>query len=194
MKKHHWLLSCIVFAVIVLIGLGVILASRNKEPAESSNEMDAKIIRDNHMDVMLYGEEIDLNTAVIRFRKLNSISSETLKGPDGTRFSYLVINDLDGSITLSEDEIKIVDDYLQTPGVGLLYLGKKYLTAWNQPEWGPVASLDNTVELSAEYTNEKGHISRGIGTWTETDMNIGDMKDLGERIVIQMRMLIYLNQ
>ena len=135
----------------------------------SSAEEDAHIIYENRMDAMLYGQNIDLNTELVRFRKLNSITSETISRPSGSKFSYLVINDLDDSIVLSDEEIRMINEYIQTPGSAVLYFGNKYLNAWDQPGWGPPAMLENIVELSVEYTNEKGTIIRCIGTWTEVD-------------------------
>lgn len=158
----------------------------------SSAEEDAQIIYENRMDAMLYGADIDLNTEMVKFRKLSSISAETIKRPEDRKFSYLVINDLDGSIILTDEEIQCINDYIQVPGAAVLYFGRKYLNAWDQPDCGPSAKVENMIEIAVEYTNEKGRIIRGNGMWTEEDGNErGDMLD--EVILTQMAFMIYMN-
>lgn len=159
----------IVFTYVILVATRVLPVPFGRKAPLSSDERNAIVINENKLDAMLYGQNIDLNTELVRFRKLNSITSETISRPSGSKFSYLVINDLDDSIVLSDEEIRMINEYIQTPGSAVLYFGNKYLNAWDQPGWGPPAMLENIVELSVEYTNEKGTIIRCIGTWTEID-------------------------
>ena len=195
MKKKIIIPACILLLAAtyaILAALQILPFPFTGKESLSSAEEDALTIKKNRVDAMLYGADIDLNTELVRFRKLSSITPEAIKRPAKCNYSYLVINDLDGSITLSSEEIGCINEYLQTRGAAVLYLGKKYLNAWDQPDWGPPAALENVVEISVEYTNEKGRIVRGIGMWTEED-SIERPEMIHEVILNQMSFFIYMN-
>ena len=148
----------------------------------SSTERIAKMIQDTHpTDLMIYGDDV-LFEMQVPARKLEAITEDSLNIKDGCECAFLVINDLSGSVQLSDADIKLLDNQLRTKPLSLFYLGDQYGDAWQEPG-------EYTMEIpgnrSYQYNMEYGQMCRGIGAWRGQEEEISKQNPylLGDVII-----------
>lgn len=192
-KPYKILLSVliIVVAVIVLILTGVLPApSILKNQNEDSLKQATQIIKDNKVNILIYGGDIPFEDTSLA-KKISKIDDSTLKPEGSSPYTFLVINDLKNDITLTPEMIKLVRDYVHNNGYTLMYLGEKYHCAWDED--------DNTVEVEGDksvvHQNENGNVVRIVGNWGDEEEEIA--KDapylLSEVIIYQVESYVRAN-
>ena len=130
----------------------------------SSTERIARMIQDTHpTDLMIYGDDVlfEMQTPA---RRLNEFTEDTLQKQNGCECSFLVINDLSGTVQLSESDIRLLDTQLRAMPFCLMYLGDQYGNAWGDPNEYTISIPGNRCY---QYNMEYGKLCREVGAWRE---------------------------
>lgn len=183
--------ATVITALLALIIFATVLSSCHGGGA-SSLDTAVKTIQNNPTDIMLWGDDFTLPEG-LEYRKLEKLDEESLAKKDSYKYSFLIINDLEGSVTLSEDEIELVRAHIYDNQNTLIYFGDKYLTTWQSPS---MSELTVDGNRAVEYRFEGDKAVSVIGIWgaeeTEDYKKYPNM--LGDVIVYEIEECISANE
>jgi len=138
-----------------------------RKESEDSLQQAIRIIKENKAEIIAYGEDIPFEDAGM-LRKIDHIDKMTLKRGGNKKYSFLVINDLNNTVTLSEKTIQLIREYVQKPGYAVMYFGDNYLSSWDENRF--VTNVDGG--RSVVHQNESGNVVRIIGNWGKEEQLI----------------------
>lgn len=172
MKKHNKMLS--VLPVVVILGL-VAAFLLFVYPSIAQNDIldsyDEAIVILNEKypsDIVLYGEEIDFRSE-LNYRTIETLSKETLISDEKYEYTFLVINDRQGNVKLTDEKIKELKILVDEMNISFYYIGQQYLS--NLKEAGFYSNVFNDDYHGIGYVvspTEKGHASVH-GLWTSVE-------------------------
>ena len=137
MKK----LICIVGCLFLLAGLiaASVCIYKNKETEDDSSskyreegweigEYEAYALREKYPTDILWIGPWEGYKWELSIRFAESVDQETLAMRDDFQHMYIVVNDLDGSVTLTEEEYRLINSYVKSDSrYHFLYLGREKL-------------------------------------------------------------------
>lgn len=180
MKKVICVLGCLcVLSGILALGVSIYknkkteddLSSKYREEGWGMGEYDAYLVRDKYpTDILWIGpwEEYEWELSV---RFAETVDRETLTIRDDFQHMYIVINDLDGSVTLTEDDYRLISSYVKSDSrYHFLYLGKEKLPQICEYGFGDkdmITEIDYSLGLY--HCNERLISSWGVYTQNEID-------------------------
>ena len=163
MKKNIVLVGIVITVIIMIIGLFV-LGSGDSEFQESI-EKDISIVTQNYKtEIILYVEDIEFDEACY-VRKIDKISKENLTSDESYVYTVFVINDLNNSVTLNEEDLKIIYDISYNDKIDFFYFGKNYANAIKEAGVFSQTLLENELSLGVIY--ERGIRTEVLGTWDD---------------------------
>lgn len=117
----------IIFSIMAacLIGIIFLIGYGCKENELSTYEQEIIILNEIYpSDIMIYGENISFKDS-LKYRMISQISEEEL---DGSKFQYhfIIINDLSGSASLTQDEANLIMSYINEKHYTFFYIGSNY--------------------------------------------------------------------
>ncbi len=138
MKKVICIISCLcLFAGIAVVSVSLFknreteeapLSSKYRDEGWFPGEYAAYAVREKYpTDILWIGpwEEYEWELPV-RFSE--TVDRETLTMRDGFQYMYIVVNDLDGSVALTEEEYRLINSYVKADSrYHFLYLGREKL-------------------------------------------------------------------
>lgn len=139
---------------------------------ETSEQMNVYVFTYDHpTDIMFIGDvdSIELDK-MWKYRTLEAVDTDSLKRDKKYEFSYLIINDLNGSVCLTEQELLVIKEKLETDRrFNMIYLGSNFekllaLEAYSEDE---ISSFGEIKML--EFVFAFGERCLGIGGYTEGD-------------------------
>lgn len=155
-------------ASVFLIIIGVLPAPNIlKKQEEDSLKQAVQIIKDKKVNLLIYGGDIPFEDQNL-MRKIEKIDDSTLEVEDTSPYTFLVINDLDGEVTLSPEIIQLIRDYVYNKGYTVMYFGEKYLSAWDENQF--ITNVDGSK--SVVHQNESGSVIRVVGNWGKQEQEI----------------------
>lgn len=157
-----------IIAVVVCVIIGVIRIPGMGKKTGNETDLDRikKVMEETRpTDVFILGKdiqfEVDINT-----KKVAKLTQEELDSDKD--YKVIIINDLDGEISLSDDEIKYAENLIKKNGYLLIYLGEKYAKEWNVENEGIANLSDN---LCYSYYSWDGNPKRVVGQWLQSDQD-----------------------
>ncbi len=137
MKKTICAISCLCLFTGILALCVSIYKNRKIEDDSSSKyrdegweigEYEAYALREKYPTDILWIGPWEGYEWEISIRFAESVNQETLTMRDGFQYMYIVVNDLDGSVTLTEEEYRLINSYVKSDSrYHFLYLGKERL-------------------------------------------------------------------
>ncbi len=180
MKKIICVFGCIcAFAGILALGIYIY---KNKETEDDSfskyrdegwglGEYDAYAVREKYpTDILWIGpwEEYEWELS-IRFAE--SVNQETLTMRDGFQYMYIVVNDLDGSVTLTEEEYRLINSYVKADSrYHFLYLGRERLAEICDYGFGDKGGI-TPVDYSVGMYHYGERLVSSWGIYTQDDID-----------------------
>lgn len=137
MKKVICVLGC--FCVLASILALCISIYKNKETEDDSTskyreegweigEYEAYALREKYPTDILWIGPWEGYKWELSIRFAESVDHETLTMRDDFQHMYIVVNDLDGSVTLTEEEYRLINSYVKSDSrYHFLYLGREKL-------------------------------------------------------------------
>jgi len=186
----------VLVTLIILISLmtvGIIPLPSFLKRADSDNDTlgkAIKIIYDHPTDVMLLGDDIIFQRG-FKAREITEVNDEALKRDTLHKYSFLIINDLQNNVNLTQDNIEMIRDYIYNKHYTVFYLGDKYLSAWDDSQF--ITNVEGS--RSVVFQNEVGQVVRITGLWGEREAEM--MQEypniLGDVIIYQIEDFIRKN-
>ena len=178
---------CITGALII----GVVFALVFLKPKQSTDDIgdsydqDIRVINESHpVKIILYGEPIYFRKEV-KYYSVDHLSNDILS-TSGSEYErvVLVVNDLNGTVTLSQEDLVIISGAVNDGSIDLYYLGKNNREKLiNSGIRGGSAVIDG--ELSLVRAMSENRMINFIGFWTENEDIISRSNEelLGECII-----------
>lgn len=117
--KKMCITSSILLFVLLFIVAGYIVFYNNEEKDER-----IRIITENYKtEIILYGEDISFDDSCY-VRHIDTISKEELTSDTEYIYSVFIINDLNGTVELSQDELEIIKSKVFDDKIDLFYFGR----------------------------------------------------------------------
>lgn len=160
------LLSLLVIILLILFQIIPLPPFLNKnKDSLTSIEKNVKVLTETKKTkIFLLGDDIQFDNKLF-VDKIDTLSNSTLDKKDFP-YSAIIINDLNDTIKLSEEDIDLLESYIEKDGYIVIYLGEKYSKAWLNENQG-YAEVDGN--LSYTYYTINGTKTRSIGAWRKED-------------------------
>lgn len=168
--------------LVLLILIFVVTAMLRKGGQKFSEE--AKRLKEKKLEILLYGAPINFGDGV-DYTSVTQLSEQSLGVSENCLHPVVVINDLDETAQLSENDIYLLYKLVYEKGYNLYYLGLRYLTQLETiklyPEPEKPLKTDSTnmsfVRIRGlapeEMKSETTEVVMGIlNLWRTTDMEI----------------------
>lgn len=132
MKKKAWFLFAMILIVVILI-MGTIVSIQDAMALEDDQNMESyvKVLTENiptHFFVL--GKEMNWPEG-LKLNYITELSEKSLTTSETVAYRFLVINDFDGSIELTKQDLKYLKKVIQRSNVILCYYGAKYTETLN---------------------------------------------------------------
>ena len=124
----------------------------------------AYLNNDVDLEVMLYGDDI-VFPPDFRYTKVDSIGEDVISVDSD--FFYLIINDFDGKLSISKDQLVFLTEYAQKhPNFNFYYLGTDKLDIIHEifPD-----CIFNEQDMSFGYATVEGDKLYILGIWSKND-------------------------
>ena len=132
-------------------------------------ERIALVIKQEHpTDVIVLGDNVQFQ-AEIDTRNISKVTEEQLKKEKNYEQTFLIINDLNNKVKLSDEEINLLKSKIAIEGFCLYYLGTQYSTVWDDPTQYVV---DVEGNLAWKYYQVDGNPQRSVGSWTRNEQSV----------------------
>lgn len=197
MKKKWIVLLVIVIVLVAAVITWVLFFPVSLFKNTSSDNVNAlqteiDIINKYPTDMIVYGDKIDFAQTGISIRTIDSITEKNLERSSKYIYSYIIINDMNNNIKLTDGEINLIYDYIYKKGYNLIYFGTQYYAVWNDPLQA-IADIDESHAVA--YQCENGNIVRVVGMWTNQELEIykDDSTILSDTIIMQVADMIERN-
>ncbi len=180
MKKVICIIGCLCF----FAGLIVIIISiyKNKETEDDSSskyrdegwgigEYEAYALREKYPTDILWIGPWEGYEWEISIRFAESVNRETLTMRDGFQHMYIVVNDLDGSVTLTEEEYRLINSYVKADfRYHFLYLGRERLAEICDYGFGDKGGI-TPVDYSIGMFHRGEHLVSVWGVYSQTNID-----------------------
>lgn len=170
MSKKDNLWKKILLIVIILVVLAVCavfvwikVSKENDNTLSDIDRISKELLSTRPTDLFIRGEKIDFNDKVSS-NYIDEITMSTITGSKD--YTVIIINDLNDTVKLGDEEINLVSDIINQNNYMLIYLGEKYSTTWDDTSNGIASVEDNLCYI---YYSWDGVPKRNIGAWNATD-------------------------
>ncbi len=145
--------------------------SRYREEGWYPGEYDAYVIREKYRaDIIWIGPEAEYWEWQIPIRFEKEISEDMLKARKGYPYVYVVINDLDGSVHISDDEYLLIKEYLtKNERYSFAYFGEKDLKRLSDLGFFEYERAINKSDLFVGLFYLNGELICSSGRFTRED-------------------------
>ena len=92
------------------------------EEKDTSLYKDYQIIKDNDVNLLLYGDIID-KTKYVDFNEIDTLNNLTFKA----KFNVIIINDFSNNNAITDEDYNKLNEYITTNNILLIYYGKSKL-------------------------------------------------------------------
>ena len=155
----------IIILALVILSIGVMYVWGYGIFNTEDIDDDVKIVTQNYKtEIIVYGSDIGFDESCY-VRKIDKISKSNLSSEDSFVYTVFVINDLDGKVILTDDDIEIIKGKIFNDKIDFFYFGKNNLK--NIVDAGIFSQDIAEDEMSLGVIYERGIKTEVIGTWTE---------------------------
>lgn len=184
MKKHIKISILIVTVILVLVVIFLLFVCPDILQNNSLDSYDEAIVILNEncpSDIILYGEEIDFRSE-LNYRTIGTLSKEALTSDEKYEYTFLVINDRQGNVKLTDEKIKELKSLVDELNISFYYIGQQYLS--DLKDAGFYSNVFNDDYYGIGYVvapTEKGHAGvHGLWTSVEEDHYKNNIELLGQ--------------
>ena len=165
-KKSNILLRILItLALVGLFSIGVmfIFGLGPFMPEDEDMSADVKIVTENYKtEIIIYGDEIPFDEACY-VRYIDKITKENLTSDDSFVYTVLVINDLNGNVELTDENMENIHSYVYDDKKDFFYLGKDDVDKIVQADIFHHELNGKNMSLGVVY--EGGFNTEVLGTW-----------------------------
>ncbi len=186
------IIGFIAIVIVVRFGLFVYHQKMAEQDMDMYDEAIEVISEKTSNDIFLIGQDIEFRKG-ISYKKIEKISEETLKTEK--KKSFIVINDLDGTCPVAEEDFRFLKKKADTDlAVNLIYLGTDKLEMIQKMGFPDVFSVEG--DMSYGYVLYEGERISYNGIWTkEEEQYLEKNKELlGQSIVCFISRIITSNE
>lgn len=153
--------------------------------ASSGEEYRAALRTDLNADIMIYGEEQELNSD-FEVRRIDKLSEEAVNEVSDYGYQAIVIMDRGGTISLTDEDFDFLWDYTVNQDKDFIYIGKQYIEKLNNDYRGLVSDDDLGIGVYGCFPDDESVIGVGVcaGVWNEeleneenSDILVRDLTD-----------------
>lgn len=181
-----WAVVLCVCAILLIIAVLIFVIIKQEQHADDSGDsydQNIKILNESHpVKIILYGESLYFRSEV-KYISVDHLSNDIFSTNENEfERVVLVINDLNGTVTLSDDDLATISRAVNNGDIDLYYLGKNNrdkLINSNIP--GGNAIIEGDLSLVRAFANNK--MKNFIGFWTESDAAQANEEALGFCII-----------
>lgn len=154
----------VVFAILILI-LCLFLQNNAEFSSDYANEI--RVLNESFpSDIIVYGEDVGFD-ATLNFRTISSITEENLTSDPKYLYTFLVINDRTGTVTITEEDLELCKKFCDENNLNFYYIGEQYLGLMNKI--GFTYGLISPNTKSVAYVNAYGTQTAVHGLWNIED-------------------------
>ena len=170
MKKKLILTISIILLVLVILLVFRFTALNelfSGDAEDGMDDYDKRIEVFNNVyptDIVIYGEDIPFREALIT-RKITEITEESLETEK--KFQIVVISDLDGTATVTKEELELLLSYLKQGKCDVYFLGVELFDDMVSAGFSDEMLDEN--DLAAGFFLEDNVIWTSSGIWTVSD-------------------------
>jgi hypothetical protein len=132
-KKMIITIILIITASIFVIGLITYINPfflsflSNKSNEKDTYHKDLDILSQSYpSDILIYGDNIPFEEQ-LNVKQISEINDDLLQFDSACMFHFLIINDRNGNLTMSDDEFIFIKKKADNLGINVYYLGSQYL-------------------------------------------------------------------
>ncbi len=163
-KKIKKTIIIVVFSLLIFVGM-YIWGYGIFEPEDDNKDDNIKIITENYKtEIIVYGSDIAFDQSCY-VRKVDEISKTSLSSEDSFVYTVFIINDLDGTITLTDKDLGIIKGKVFDDKIDFFYFGKNNIKKIINA--GIFSQDVAEEEMSLGVIYERGIKTDVLGTWTE---------------------------
>lgn len=176
MNKKIILLIALLLVGAATLGIVLVLHYKDSQELDGYDQAAISLDRDYNADIMVYGNAPKFRDTV-KYRTIHSLSSEEFEKNPDAGYEGLIIWDMDGKLTISDEEWLLIKEYVEDKGYDMFYLGSSKLD--DLVRLGFTRGCDEGEE-SLEYIgsifkgkevqdNATGNLHAAHGLWTQDD-------------------------
>ncbi len=156
-----------VVALVVMLRLAypyIVSSGAEEEELDGYEKMVQYLKREENSEIILYGEEIGFRESV-EYRKISTIDETNIKSDKD--YVYLIINDLNGTISFTEENLKFLKNYAdKNLSFNFLYIGNDKMDLFTSGIFDSYAISDESKSFG--YMLIGGDRLVTGGTWETT--------------------------
>lgn len=166
MKKRLFIFFFSLSFLVVSISVLVFFLQTNEAPSSDyANEI--RVLNESFpSDIIVYGEDVGFDST-LNFRTISSITEETLTSDSKYLYTFLVINDRTGTVSITEEELELCKKFCDENNMNFYYIGEQYLDQINEICFSYGMISPNAK--SAAYINAYGIQTPLHGIWNIED-------------------------
>ena len=175
-QKKLWVLLAEIATVILTIFVVVMLftALSVKSPDDVMDSYDKEIemsVTSDPTDLIIYGDDCNLREKAV-YRKISSISDETLDSSDQYLHKVIIINDLFGYADLSSEDIDTLYRYVVDGEYHFYYFGSRYLEDFLARGFFQNELSPDSCGFGVRHVAERTSVVVNEGMWTTEDYDV----------------------
>lgn len=172
-KKNTIIIFVLGIILLITAFFGIkMLISKEPEGGNDTYDDNIEILNEIHpVKILVYGEELYFRDT-LKYEKITSISAEVLELDENAyERVVLVINDLNGTVELTEADYETIGTVLKKGGLDFYYYGTSKFDKIREHELCNSEPAEDAVSMtSALYYKRMANFN---GLWTEHDNEIG---------------------
>ncbi len=166
MKKKAIFLICVL--MVITFGVYIFLQSDSYEQEDEITNVDI-VTKSYKTEFIIYGDDIEFDERC-HVRKIDEITEANLTSDDTYMYTVFIINDLNNSVTLTQQDLDILYNKSYNQKIDFFYLGKDEVKAIK--EKGIFSQDLLEAELSLGVIHERNLRIEVVGVWDENDHKI----------------------
>jgi hypothetical protein len=166
---------CIILAMLIVVAVAfvaILTSLPSKEEFVSSFDKALIVLTETYpSDVMIYGENIvfSADTHMLQPRIITEITANEIKKPVDKVYSFLVINDRDGSAKFSKADWITIKKLVDENEISFYYLGEQYLDILAELGFYGKVGMDGNLSVGYFIAPPPFNRSSAIGIWTKDE-------------------------
>ena len=159
----------VAFLAVYFGFMGIMIYYRIALPEPSGKESDPFVLMEEYIngqdtEVVLYGSDINFRKNMIRWTPVDVIDADKIH--TNHKHVYLIVNDLDNEIDLTDDDCAELVEYADNnPWFSFVYLGKDKLGTFSELAHDKEGVNKGSLSFGYEYSNNSRIINKAI--WDE---------------------------
>ncbi len=183
MKKKMIFIMIFVLGIIIvsiLLIFGNNIWGLNSENIQGVYDKEIKILNNNFpSDIIVYGEDVGFDDK-LNFRTVSELSEDSLKSNSEYRYTFLVINDREGKLKITDEEFQLCKKMCEDHNLNFYYIGSQYLLHLKDFGFHDGLYADDSCGIGYVISPFGYATIQGIWTMTEEEYYLNSPELLGQ--------------